>query len=182
MLEIHSAIASYGTVSGICAVLMALCTCMHFVSSAAPHGTNRADRFRHAAKCVIVCQEPSQDASLDVKASRRGFILRSCNLAVLADTALNQSDGRTIVNSLLGMIPKQQPLRPVHRKEHLTRTMTGRCVRLAAAERHARFPGFGRPRKGLCVRVSKVLGRTCKPAASGTIRQRLQREFHSHSE
>ncbi|KAL0018424.1 hypothetical protein WJX77_002671 [Trebouxia sp. C0004] len=83
---------------------MALCKCMHFVSSAAPHAsiTNRASRFRHAAKCVTVCQEPSQDASLDVKASRRGFILHSCNLAVLADTALNQSDGRTIVNSLLG--------------------------------------------------------------------------------
>ncbi|DBB13650.1 TPA: hypothetical protein ACH3X3_000672 [Trebouxia sp. C0006] len=81
---------------------MALCTCMHFVSSAASHTTNRTDKFRHAAKCVIVCQEPSQDASLNVRASRRGFILRSCNLAVLADTALNQSDARTIVNSLLG--------------------------------------------------------------------------------
>lgn len=87
-------------------VFMALCTCMHFASSAAQHApiTNRASRSRHAAKCVIACQEPSQGASPDVKASRRGFILRSCNLAVLADTALNQSDGRTIVNSLLGMI------------------------------------------------------------------------------
>jgi len=126
-------------------VLMAVCTYMHFASSNASHApvTNRASRLRHAAKCVTVCQEPSQDASLNFKASRRGFLLRSCNLAVLVDTALNQSDGRTIVNSLLGMILKQQPLRPVHRREKLTRTVIGRCVRLAAAQRHARFPGFG---------------------------------------
>ncbi|KAL3137046.1 hypothetical protein ABBQ32_006631 [Trebouxia sp. C0010 RCD-2024] len=36
------------------------------------------------------------------KPSRREFVLRSVNVAVLAEAALNQSDPRTIVNSLLG--------------------------------------------------------------------------------
>lgn len=58
--------------------------------------------YRHAANYLIVCQEPRQAQSLDSQASRRGFILRSCNWAVLADAALNQSDPKTIVNSLLG--------------------------------------------------------------------------------
>lgn len=35
--------------------------------------------------------------------SRRQFVLRSVNVAVLAEAALNQSDPRTVVNSLLGM-------------------------------------------------------------------------------
>ena len=36
--------------------------------------------------------------------SRREVILRSLNVAVLAEAALHQSDPRTVVNSLLGMI------------------------------------------------------------------------------
>ena len=38
------------------------------------------------------------------KPSRRQFVLSSVNVAVLAEAALNQSDPRTVVNSLLGMI------------------------------------------------------------------------------
>ena len=72
--------------------------------------------YRHAANYLIVCQEPRQAQSLDSKASRRGFILRSCTWAVLADAALNQSDPKTIVNSLLGKTLEHEPVHQLSEK------------------------------------------------------------------
>ena len=49
--------------------------------------------------------------------SRRHVILRSVNVAVLAEAALNQSDPRTIVNSLLGMITVEATYTSGNRRE-----------------------------------------------------------------
>lgn len=52
--------------------------------------------------CIVLAQvhEPHLPPN---EPSRRHVVLRSVNVAVLAEAALNQSDPRTIVNSLLGM-------------------------------------------------------------------------------
>ena len=61
----------------------------------------RGHRSPHAASKIVVCNSDNKDTTR-FQPSRRGFALYSCNLAVLAAASLNQSDGRTIVNSLLG--------------------------------------------------------------------------------
>ena len=73
--------------------------------------------------------------------SRRRFVLRSVNVAVLAEAALNQSDPRTVVNSLLGMISVNRTLL---RKQATARNppWMSRCIRVATIERHPRFSNF----------------------------------------
>lgn len=61
----------------------------------------RGHRSPHAASKIVVCSSDNKEPTT-FQPSRRGFALYSCNLAVLAAASLNQSDGRTIVNSLLG--------------------------------------------------------------------------------
>lgn len=60
-------------------------------------------RPSHVHHCIVFAQthDPHRQPN---EPSRRHVILRSVNVAVLAEAALNQSDPRTIVNSLLGMI------------------------------------------------------------------------------
>ena len=56
----------------------------------------------HAGKLNVRAQNQEPQLQSD-DPSRRQFVLRSVNVAVLAEAALNQSDPRTVVNSLLGM-------------------------------------------------------------------------------
>ena len=64
-------------------------------------------RRSHAVRTLVVRGQSDDRHLQPSEPSRRDFLLRSVNVAVLADAALNQSDPRTIVNSLLGTILTQ---------------------------------------------------------------------------
>ena len=80
--------------------------CKVAISRSLPAGLASYRRSHAVRKFVVRAQ--SDDRGLQTsELSRREFVLRSVNLTVLADAALNQSDPRTVVNSLLGTVLTQ---------------------------------------------------------------------------
>lgn len=60
--------------------------------------------IQRSRKTLVVSAQIDDCRSQLASQYRRELILRSVNVVVLAEATLNQSDPRTVVNSLLGMI------------------------------------------------------------------------------